>query len=183
MGLAIPFPAMSGAEPCTGSNRLGKLPSGLMLAEGAIPMVRDARHHRFLNDHFSVRVWKHYPGNLFYHFNAFRHDFFTDTVAGNHGNFMFFIRDLEGLLSLSGGVTSLIRYSVRTTRKLQLTLEGERYVDVNQIDELESVASNSTGRRPAWRVLLTITASCCASLMAITQSGALPKRVRNTCKR
>jgi hypothetical protein len=30
---------MSGAEPCTGSNTLGKSPSGLMLPDGAMPMV------------------------------------------------------------------------------------------------------------------------------------------------
>lgn len=39
MGLAMPLPAMSGALPWTGSKRLGKVPSGLMLAEGATPMV------------------------------------------------------------------------------------------------------------------------------------------------
>src|SRR5207247_10010727 len=39
MGLAIFFPAMSGAEPCTGSNNDGYSRSGLMLAEGAMPMV------------------------------------------------------------------------------------------------------------------------------------------------
>src|ERR1017187_9488157 len=38
MGLAIPFPAMSGAEPCTGSNMEGYCRSGLRLAEGANPM-------------------------------------------------------------------------------------------------------------------------------------------------
>ncbi len=38
-GLAMLRPAMSGAEPCTGSNSEGKLPSGLRLADGAIPMV------------------------------------------------------------------------------------------------------------------------------------------------
>ena len=39
IGLAMPCPAMSGAEPCTGSNTDGKLPSGLMLPDGAMPMV------------------------------------------------------------------------------------------------------------------------------------------------
>ena len=39
IGLAIPCPAISGAEPCTGSNTLGKSPSGLILPEGAMPMV------------------------------------------------------------------------------------------------------------------------------------------------
>src|SRR6185503_2477068 len=39
MGLAMFFPAMSGAEPCTGSNSDGYSRSGLMLAEGAMPMV------------------------------------------------------------------------------------------------------------------------------------------------
>lgn len=39
MGSAMPFPAMSGADPWTGSKRLGKRPSGLMLALGAIPIV------------------------------------------------------------------------------------------------------------------------------------------------
>src|SRR5664279_4949303 len=39
MGLAMPCPAISGAEPCTGSNTDGKLPSGLMLPDGAMPMV------------------------------------------------------------------------------------------------------------------------------------------------
>ena len=35
----MPLPAMSGAEPCTGSNSDGKLRSGLMLPDGAMPMV------------------------------------------------------------------------------------------------------------------------------------------------
>ena len=39
MGLAMPLPAMSGAEPWTGSKRLGNLRSGLMLPLGAMPMV------------------------------------------------------------------------------------------------------------------------------------------------
>ena len=39
MGLQMPRPAMSGAEPCTGSNIDGKRRSGLMFAEGAMPMV------------------------------------------------------------------------------------------------------------------------------------------------
>src|SRR6266508_1378371 len=38
MGLAMPLPAMSGAEPCTGSNMDGYSFSGLMLPPGAIPM-------------------------------------------------------------------------------------------------------------------------------------------------
>ncbi len=37
-GLAIPCPAMSGAEPCTGSNMLGAVRSGLMLPEAAKPI-------------------------------------------------------------------------------------------------------------------------------------------------
>ncbi|OIQ63320.1 hypothetical protein GALL_551400 [mine drainage metagenome] len=39
IGLAMPWPAISGAEPCTGSNTEGKFPSGLMLPDGAMPMV------------------------------------------------------------------------------------------------------------------------------------------------
>src|SRR2546423_11920371 len=39
IGLAMPWPAISGAEPCTGSNTEGYLRSGLMLPPGAIPMV------------------------------------------------------------------------------------------------------------------------------------------------
>ena len=39
MGLAIARPEMSGAEPCTGSKREGKARSGLILPEGAMPMV------------------------------------------------------------------------------------------------------------------------------------------------
>mmetsp|Transcript_36612 Transcript_36612/g.84976 ORF Transcript_36612/g.84976 Transcript_36612/m.84976 type:complete len:483 (-) Transcript_36612:1085-2533(-) len=39
MGLAMPLPAMSGAEPCTGSNRLGHSRVGFRLAEGATAMV------------------------------------------------------------------------------------------------------------------------------------------------
>ena len=35
----MPWPAMSGAEPCTGSNIEGNLRSGLMLADGAMPIV------------------------------------------------------------------------------------------------------------------------------------------------
>src|SRR5580692_1298783 len=38
MGLAMPFPAMSGAEPCTGSNMEGNCRSGLRLAAGAKPI-------------------------------------------------------------------------------------------------------------------------------------------------
>jgi hypothetical protein len=39
IGLAMPRPATSGAEPYTGSKRLGKRRSGLMFALGAMPMV------------------------------------------------------------------------------------------------------------------------------------------------
>ena len=35
----MPRPAMSGAEPCTGSNIEGYSRSGLMLADGAMPIV------------------------------------------------------------------------------------------------------------------------------------------------
>src|SRR5712671_4700664 len=38
MGFAIPFPAMSGAEPWTGSNIDGYSYSGYRLAEGAMPI-------------------------------------------------------------------------------------------------------------------------------------------------
>ena len=38
-GLAMPFPAMSGAEPCTGSNMDGAVPSRLRFAAGATPML------------------------------------------------------------------------------------------------------------------------------------------------
>ena len=38
IGLAMPRPAMSGAEPCTGSNIEGYSRSGLMLPEGAMPI-------------------------------------------------------------------------------------------------------------------------------------------------
>ena len=38
VGLAMPWPAMSGAEPCTGSNIEGAVRSGLRLAELARPM-------------------------------------------------------------------------------------------------------------------------------------------------
>ena len=37
IGLAIPFPAISGAEPCIGSNIEGYFLSGLMFPEGANP--------------------------------------------------------------------------------------------------------------------------------------------------
>ncbi len=37
-GLATPLPATSGAEPCTGSNIDGYVPSGLILVEGTMPM-------------------------------------------------------------------------------------------------------------------------------------------------
>ena len=35
----MPLPAMSGAEPCTGSNSDGNVRSGLMFADGAMPIV------------------------------------------------------------------------------------------------------------------------------------------------
>src|SRR5260221_14314658 len=38
-GLAIFLPAISGAEPCTGSKIEGAVRSGLMLPEAAMPMV------------------------------------------------------------------------------------------------------------------------------------------------
>src|SRR6185312_9254727 len=38
VGSARPWPAMSGAEPCTGSNMLGAVRSGLMLPEAARPI-------------------------------------------------------------------------------------------------------------------------------------------------
>src|SRR3954470_16121459 len=38
-GFAIFFPAMSGAEPCTGSKMEGAVRSGLMLPEAAMPIV------------------------------------------------------------------------------------------------------------------------------------------------
>jgi hypothetical protein len=38
MGLAMPLPAISGAEPWTGSKRDGQRPVGLMFPEGATPM-------------------------------------------------------------------------------------------------------------------------------------------------
>src|SRR5690606_11236958 len=38
-GLATPLPAMSGADPCTGSNIDGYRRSGLRFAEGAMPML------------------------------------------------------------------------------------------------------------------------------------------------
>ena len=40
MGLAIPRPAISGAEPCTGSNSEGHCRVGFRLADGAMPIVR-----------------------------------------------------------------------------------------------------------------------------------------------
>jgi YD repeat-containing protein len=42
IGLAMPWPAMSGADPCTGSNTDGKLPSGLILPDGALAMMTGA---------------------------------------------------------------------------------------------------------------------------------------------
>ncbi|MEY3147699.1 MAG: hypothetical protein RL688_918, partial [Actinomycetota bacterium] len=38
VGLALPVPTMSGAEPCTGSNMLGPVRAGLRLAEDANPI-------------------------------------------------------------------------------------------------------------------------------------------------
>ena len=39
IGLAMPLPAMSGAEPCTGSNSDGNVRSGFRLPDGARPIV------------------------------------------------------------------------------------------------------------------------------------------------
>ena len=38
IGLALPVPTMSGAEPCTGSNIDGPVRAGLRLADEASPM-------------------------------------------------------------------------------------------------------------------------------------------------
>src|SRR5262249_23592665 len=64
-GSARPVPAMSGAEPCTGSNKLGPVRAGLRLADAARPMppeIAPPRSVRMSPNRLSVTITSCEPG-------------------------------------------------------------------------------------------------------------------------
>ena len=67
VGSALPCPAMSGADPCTGSNMLGAVRSGLMLPLAARPMppvTAAARSVRMSPNRLSVTITSKRDGSL-----------------------------------------------------------------------------------------------------------------------
>ena len=65
IGFAMPWPAMSGAEPCTGSNTEGNLRSGLMLPEGAmaiVPVQAGPRSERISPNRFEATTTSNQSG-------------------------------------------------------------------------------------------------------------------------
>ena len=67
MGSAFCWPAMSGAEPCTGSNMLGAVRSGLMLPEAASPMppvIAAARSVMMSPNRLSVTITSNRAGSV-----------------------------------------------------------------------------------------------------------------------
>ena len=67
VGSAFCCPAMSGAEPCTGSNMLGAVPSGLMLPLAARPMppvIAPARSVRMSPKRLSVTITSNRAGSV-----------------------------------------------------------------------------------------------------------------------
>ena len=67
MGSAMPWPAMSGAEPWTGSNMEGAVPSGLMFPEAASPMppvIAAARSVRMSPKRLSVTITSKRDGSV-----------------------------------------------------------------------------------------------------------------------
>ena len=67
VGSAFCCPAMSGADPWTGSNIEGKVPSGLMLPEAASPMpplIAPAKSVRMSPKRLSVTITSNLPGSV-----------------------------------------------------------------------------------------------------------------------
>ena len=67
VGSAMPWPAMSGAEPCTGSNIDGNAPAGLMLPLAARPMppvTAAARSVRMSPNRLSVTITSKRAGSV-----------------------------------------------------------------------------------------------------------------------
>ena len=67
VGSAVPVPAMSGAEPCTGSNMLGLVRETSRLPDAASPMPPDtaaARSVKMSPNRLSVTTTSNRPGSV-----------------------------------------------------------------------------------------------------------------------